>query len=348
MKILFLTDDREDYLADSLLHGLVSLERHSVIDYPRKDIMYRNSFPEQRRSSVYGRGFTLYGLLAERYVDRSMIWQRLEDNEFDLIVIGSIWRQFGLLNQLSKSIARRSLPIKVALLDGDDDARFYPWSSSRLREFGIWPGGLSRSCFAEVHYFKRELDLTNPLGWIEMLLPRRLRVRARNISVGNSVKVWGCSFSIPEELIQAPDLSKKKKRFPMHIVDEEVVEELGLGRTSYAFESQGEYYKDLSESKFGITTKRGGWDCLRHYEIAAAGTVPCFRRLEEKPAECAPHGLNKTNSVSYKDHADLACKIKRIDDAEYKSLLESTHEWVKKQTTKVRAANLLECIWGNL
>jgi len=37
--------------------------------------------------------------------------------------------------------------------------------------------------------------------------------------------------------------------------------------------------------------KRGGWDCLRHYEIAAAGAVPCVRQLEGKPSSCAPHGL---------------------------------------------------------
>ena len=37
-------------------------------------------------------------------------------------------------------------------------------------------------------------------------------------------------------------------------------------------------------SRFGVTTKKSGWDCMRHYELAASGCVPCFRDLEEKPA----------------------------------------------------------------
>lgn len=34
------------------------------------------------------------------------------------------------------------------------------------------------------------------------------------------------------------------------------------------------YYDDYSRSYFAVTRRKGGWDCMRHYEILAAGTHP--------------------------------------------------------------------------
>ena len=40
LRLLFLTDDREDYLADGVLHGLRSLDGVAVVDVPRKECLY--------------------------------------------------------------------------------------------------------------------------------------------------------------------------------------------------------------------------------------------------------------------------------------------------------------------
>jgi hypothetical protein len=80
--------------------------------------------------------------------------------------------------------------------------------------------------------------------------------------------------------------------------------------TKYAFQHEKEYYYDLRISKFGITTKRGGWDCLRHYEIAANNAIVCFRNLNEKHDSCAPHGLKVGyNCIDYSNYAELMQKI---------------------------------------
>ena len=96
LRVLFLTESREDYLADSVLHGLISLG-HEVTDYPRKHILYRhfNSTPSSSENAIRGSGFTLYGNLDDRTVDRSFIIQRLERQSFDLVILGQIWRQWG-------------------------------------------------------------------------------------------------------------------------------------------------------------------------------------------------------------------------------------------------------------
>lgn len=54
-------------------------------------------------------------------------------------------------------------------------------------------------------------------------------------------------------------------------------------RRSYVFSTQAEYYKQYSSSLFAVTSKKGGWDCLRHYEILANHCIPYFPGIQDKP-----------------------------------------------------------------
>jgi hypothetical protein len=125
-------------------------------------------------------------------------------------------------------------------------------------------------------------------------------------------------------------------------VDEEIANNIEGSFTTYAFSGEEEYYHDLQMSKYGITTKRAGWDCLRHYEIAANGAVICFRNLQEKPVLCAPHGLIAgENCISYTSYEDLMNKIELISEDEYLRLQEESMNWVKQNTTVKRVEQLL-------
>jgi hypothetical protein len=55
-------------------------------------------------------------------------------------------------------------------------------------------------------------------------------------------------------------------------------------RASYTFESQSQYYRQYACSLFAVTTKKGGWDCMRHYEILANHCVPYFPNINSKPS----------------------------------------------------------------
>lgn len=56
-------------------------------------------------------------------------------------------------------------------------------------------------------------------------------------------------------------------------------------RSTYVYYGSEEiYYRQYSESYFGRTMKKGGWDCARHYEIIAAGCLPYFEGLEHCPS----------------------------------------------------------------
>ena len=293
---------------------------------------------------IHGNGFTLYGLLANREVDRTLIWKRLEQGEFDIIFIGNIWRQFGQFSQVAKSISRCPRPTKLAILDGDDDPRLFPYSTARIRDFGTCANHLGKLGNTELFYFKRELNLDECQSWIEHLIPHSWRQTLRKYLGARQFYFRQCSFSIPQQWIRSPHSKNKKKRFATHIVDREVAEYFQEGTSGYAFETEREYFDDLSSARYGITTKRSGWDCLRHYEIAAAGCVPCFRQLDRKPSNAAPHGMNASNCIIYESASDLEQKISAIDEQTYNGMLNSSHQWVLDHTTDKEAIRILRDI----
>ena len=322
LRILFLTNDREDYLADGLLHGLRQLPGLEVVDYPRKECMYEGGrqckvAPE---FGVRGGGFSLYGVLTEPQggIDRSFIWQRLAAGWFDAVLIGNVWRQWGFLLQWRELFAAQPL----LLLDGDDDQRLYPRSGTRLRQFGIGTGLTNLLELPSTHMFKREL--TN-----------------RSRKWGLRLNVHPLAFSIPESLISLK-LPNKSQLFPSHIVDRDLSTKLGAS-ANYVFADEQSYRSDLASSRFGITTRRAGWDCLRHYEIAAAGAVICFRDLAQKPVGCAPHGLiDGLNCISYGSSDDLLKRINALSLQEEVELQSLALAWAQSSSTKNRSLQLLK------
>ena len=59
-----------------------------------------------------------------------------------------------------------------------------------------------------------------------------------------------------------------------------------LGRTEkYKFYVEKEYYEHYAKAYFAVTMKKGGWDCMRHYEILASGTLPYFLDIENCPPQ---------------------------------------------------------------
>jgi hypothetical protein len=44
------------------------------------------------------------------------------------------------------------------------------------------------------------------------------------------------------------------------------------------------YHADMARSLFSVTYRKGGWDCLRHLEIIAAGALPVFTDIDDLPS----------------------------------------------------------------
>jgi hypothetical protein len=326
-RILFLTSPHEDYLADSLLHGLRTLLGAEVVDFPKPEYLY-DSYPRERRGELYGHGFSLYSLLADVPVDRDGALARAQAGEFDLVVFADIWSTFERFAELAPSL--RGVPL--AVLDGADRQEPYPYAGLWWRKPAWWT--LPRAHTRAV-YFKREL--TPVTGWFRsfLLVPPRLASHLPSIRAMREI-----SFSIPVQKLLSGPGPAKQRLFASHVVDPEVAARLGVG-TSYAFSDEAAYYADLQSSRFGITVKRAGWDCMRHYEQAANGCVPCFRDRDRKPPRCAPHGLDDSNSVCYRDFDELMRRIESIDEARYSALRDGALAWARANTTVRRAEQFL-------
>jgi hypothetical protein len=325
-RVLLITPGHDDFLIDGLLHGLRELLGDDAVELPRCDHLYKG-YPAARRKRLHGLGFVFGDVLAaDSKVDRDRALYRAVEGEYDLVIFGDIWRCFGQWVQWMPKLRKAGVP--MAVIDSSDRIEPYPFAGEWWRTRVWWTLPRIRR---RATYFKRESSRWT--GWFRtyLLLPPPLapRIRAKPIS-----------FGIPASLITHKSANKTKD-FPAHIVDPEVAERLGAS-TEYAFGSAAKYRADLEAARFGITTKKAGWDALRHYEIAAAGTVPCFRDLSSKPAASAPHGLiDGVNCIAYSSADELLGRTGSIDDQEYERLREGALAWAAQHTTRALAEHVL-------
>lgn len=131
------------------------------------------------------------------------------------------------------------------------------------------------------------------------------------------------SFSIPRFKLR-PDPIIKTGKIVNHATNNK----------PYIFKTEQDYYEDIAKHKYAITTKKGGWDCMRHYEIAANWTVPCFYRLDEKPELSAPFGLvDMENVISFRTERELQEKIEYVEDNHLYTMLQmNAYVWANENT----------------
>jgi hypothetical protein len=323
--VLFLADPAEDYVADALFHGLRTLLGPAAVDYPKRAPLY-SSVAEQRRASLYGRGFTLYARLDDVPVERDDALERAVAGEFDLVVFGSIARDWHWWVDLHD---RLPAGVRKAAVDGADVPWMYPYGPTWWKRPRGW---LLPRAHRRATYFKREW--TPATGWLRWwgLVPPPLSDR---------LPLEPIAIAIPEQaLVGEPQ--PKTRELATHVVDAEVARRLDRDRTGYAFSEESAYVADLRGARFGVTTRKAGWDALRHYEIAAAGAVPCFRELTRKPPRCAPHGLRPgVNCLAYADADDLFRQIDAVGDERYAELAGGALAWARENTTRRRAEGFL-------
>lgn len=301
MKILYLTSPVEDYLQDQILIGLREIYGVDVVDYPKKNVVYQTY--DRPNSEMYGNGFSIWKTLPDIDVDRDAIFDKLNDNYFDIIIFGSIWNQKAIFKKIRKNW-KAVFNTKLVFLDGQDD----PYIYKQAAILG--------------HYYKREL--IKPL---------------------HSFMAKPISFSIPDSKINQFDV-EKSKLFATHVQCDEAykIDEIRNScQKSYAFSDEDEYYQDIARSYYAITMKKAGWDCMRHNEIAANGTVPCFYRFTEKPKSCAPHGLvDMKNILSFDTAEELMEKINIVKENNlYESMRENVLKWAREHSCRNAAQHII-------
>jgi hypothetical protein len=143
------------------------------------------------------------------------------------------------------------------------------------------------------------------------------------------------SFSIPrEKIINYIPLKTK------------ILSDLIPGKLeTYIYKSEKEYYDEYKQSFFALTTKKAGWDCMRHYEIIANGCVPYFPNIENCPKYTMVHfpkDLIIQGNILYKKFENRNIDYLRNDELnEYNSLVLKLLIYLKKYLTTDRMAKYI-------
>jgi len=312
MKLVFITTRdnaaQGDLLEVSILHGLRSVLGSSCIDFPKKKTMYHD-WSLATKESLHGRGFTLYN---SPLLDLTEGQRELKDIDAVLYGVSNMYNETNYPH-----IDKLVDPSYIFYLDGHD---LYGEAPKKIHFEGEHIIATQKS-----NCFKREL------------------VEAKN-------KVWPTGFGIPKEQISPLNFQGKSQLFQKTAPDDasfRPVQDMGGGSTHHVFSHEKSYYKDISSSWFGLTCKKGGWDCLRHYEIIAAGALLLFKDYNKKPSLCSPQGLPCFSYSSAEELENLfnALIIQGKPTKEYIEMLLLQRRWLWHHgTTEARALNILRTI----
>jgi len=162
-----------DYQCDMLFHGLRVLVGADVVDVNRLWYMYESEFREggQDKSQLYGKGFTLYGLLNDdKNIDRVDIEAKIRTRFYDLIIFGSIWRHRSMIEHVLDNYRNN----EIVFVDGEDSTTVF----SPLVGRGV--------------YFKRELTCYD-----KVILPINFAIPLERIGVVRREKIRALALADP-------------------------------------------------------------------------------------------------------------------------------------------------------
>jgi hypothetical protein len=107
---------------------------------------------------------------------------------------------------------------------------------------------------------------------------------------------------------------------------------------TYIFKSEQLYYEDYQKSYYGITMKKAGWDCMRHYEILGNYCMPYFVGLEDCPKDTL---VNLPKELLFEGRE----LVNNFDEQKYFNILDEIFNHTKNNlTTKQLAKYILEKI----
>jgi hypothetical protein len=138
--------------------------------------------------------------------------------------------------------------------------------------------------------------------------------------------IYPISFSIPDEKI-AKDISNiiKTKKLANYIPSSP--------GTGYVYVNENDYYNDYKTSFFARTHKKGGWDCMRHYEILGNYCLPHFTDLSYCPENTMtnfPKDMILRSNVLYENE--------KQNSNEYNDILNFVFEYTKNNLTTKQSA----------
>lgn len=107
-------------------------------------------------------------------------------------------------------------------------------------------------------------------------------------------------------------------------------------KSTYIYKNEEDYYKGYQIAQFGITMKKAGWDCLRHYEIIGNKCLPYFTDIKQCPKRTLAFFPKE---ICYEINKDIENKI--LYDQKYFDYLKEITEHFEKYLTTDKMSNYL-------
>jgi hypothetical protein len=150
--------------------------------------------------------------------------------------------------------------------------------------------------------------------------------------------VYPITFSIPESKII--ERMPNKTKFVSNLIPGDL--------STYIYNTEEEYYNEYKSSLFATTTKKGGWDCMRHYEILACGAIPYFPNIDNCPENTMallPKKLIKSANILFEEYKNK--EINPADIKECSDLITSLLDYTRSHLTTIKMAKYVLNKSGN-
>lgn len=313
--ILVFTAPDQDYAADYLTHGFVSLlGADRVVEYPRKPSLHLSGDPV----------FDCDMNLATADMSYEGVRAALHDGSFKLIVIPSMRQPLPGMLHAWRELLRRNAD-RIVFVDGEDHAN------------NMQPLVNEIIGFRPVENFKRELPIGEtwakplPFGYPE---ERIVDVDSRlRFGAVYAVEIWPWARGklrerIGQELQDEQDVAVRmtydgQRRLPIH-----------------------EYHDLNRRSVVAVSPAGQGYHTNRHLDVIADGCCPVL----ERPWRQWPQAPQDPVMCRYFANEIQASEIVRdllADTAYATAIAKNAQEWLRKcATTKVRARAVWESVHG--
>ena len=107
-------------------------------------------------------------------------------------------------------------------------------------------------------------------------------------------------------------------------------------KETYVFDNEKDYFEDYQKSYYGVTSKKAGWDCMRHYEIMGNYCLPYFPDMKD----CPKNTLFNFPKELIIEGTELASNF---DIDEYYRILDGIYDYTKNNlTTKAIAQYIID------
>lgn len=136
--------------------------------------------------------------------------------------------------------------------------------------------------------------------------------------------IYPISFAIPGSKI-VTEIPEKTKKLADYIPS--------FDTSKYVYTTEEDYYNDYREAIYGITHRKSGWDCMRHYEVLGNYCIPLFADVESIPS------MTMTNFP--KDIISRSNKLFDTECDEQHEILANLHTYTKENLTTLKLAKYI-------